>query len=145
MPVIDVSVVSPVFGCQGCLEELVERVLAALRTVRKRGEVLLVDDHSPDGAWERILELAARHPEVRGIRLTRNFGQHYAISAGLENARGAQVVVMDCDLQDAPEEIPRLLAALGGGTEIAFAQRQHRQDGWANGWVRGRFSGYSAG
>lgn len=131
MPAIDVSVVSPVYGCQGCLEELVERVLGAMRGIGKSCEVLLVDDHSPDGAWERIRELAAHRPEVRGIRLARNFGQHYAISAGLERTRGAHVVVMDCDLQDVPEEIPRLLAALGGGAEVAFAQRQQRQDGWA--------------
>lgn len=127
---IDVSVVSPVYGCAGCLEALVERVLAAVRDTGACCEVILVDDHSPDQAWPRIRELAARHPEVRGIRLARNFGQHYAIAAGIEHARGGRVVVMDCDLQDAPEEIPRLLAALDEGVEVAFAERQQRQDGW---------------
>lgn len=129
MSAVDVSVVSPVYGCQGCLEELVDRVLAAMRKVGATCEVVLVDDHSPDGAWTRIRELAARRPQVVGIRLARNFGQHYAIAAGLEHARGARIVVMDCDLQDVPEEIPRLLAALDDGVEVAFAQRQQRQDG----------------
>lgn len=125
---VDVSVVSPVYGCAGCLEALVERVLAAVCGQGARCEVILVDDQSPDQSWSRIRELAARHPEVRGIRLARNFGQHYAISAGIEHARGQRVVVMDCDLQDAPEEIPRLLAALDDGAEVAFAQRHRRQD-----------------
>ena len=130
LPAVDVSVISPVYGCQGCLEELVDRVLGTLREAGKTCEILLVDDRSPDGAWERIRELARHRPEVHGLRLARNFGQHYAISAGLERARGTQVVVMDCDLQDVPEEIPQLLAALDAGFEVAFAQRHERQDSW---------------
>lgn len=128
MPAVDVSVVSPVYGCQGCLEELVDRVLAVMRGLGTPCEIVLVDDHSPDDAWTRIRDLASRHPQVRGIRLARNFGQHYAISAGIEHARGGRIIVMDCDLQDVPEEIPRLLAALDDGVEVAFAQRQQRQD-----------------
>lgn len=120
--------VSPVYGCAGCLEELVDRVLAAVRGQGRTCEILLVEDGSPDDAWARILELSAMRPEVRGIRLARNFGQHYAIAAGIEHARGRQVIVMDCDLQDVPEEIPRLLAALDDGAEVAFAQRHQRQD-----------------
>jgi len=131
MPAISnvVSVVSPVYGCRGCLEELVDRVHAALATRGQAFEMLLVDDASPDGAWARIVELTSTRPWLRGIRLARNFGQHYAIAAGIEAARGTRVVVMDCDLQDLPEEIPNLLDALGGGVEVAFAQRIQRQDG----------------
>jgi dolichol-phosphate mannosyltransferase len=125
----EVSVVSPVYGCSGCLEDLVDRIAAVLHARGTRFEVVLVDDHSPDGAWPRIVELAATRPWLRGLRLARNFGQHFAISAGIEHARGRAVVVMDCDLQDVPEEIPNLLDRLGGEVEVVFAQRTQRQDG----------------
>lgn len=122
------SIVSPVYGCAGCLEELVERCKRALGG-GERLEILLVDDGSPDDAWRRIGELARLHPEVRGVRLSRNFGQHAAIYAGLERARGDHVAVLDCDLQDRPEEIPALLARARAGTDIVLAQRQARRDG----------------
>lgn len=101
-----------------------------LRAQGKPFEVILVDDGSPDGAWARITELVQNRPWLRGLRLARNFGQHYAIAAGLEHAHGDVVVVMDCDLQDLPEEIPALLQALEEGNEAAFARRVDRQDGW---------------
>ncbi len=125
---VDLSVVSPVYGCAGCLEELAERVQRAVAPLGLTFELLLVDDGSPDGAWARIGEIAAIHPWVRGLRLSRNFGQHYAISAGITEAVGKQIVVMDCDLQDRPEEIPELLAAMRPGVDIALAQRVDRQD-----------------
>lgn len=122
------SVVSPVYGCEGCLEHLVERVKAAVATTGMALEILLVNDGSPDRSWERILELSRIHPEVRGLRLSRNFGQHYAISAGIEHARGELVAVMDCDLQDLPEELPRLVAAAMDGSDIVLGQRAERKD-----------------
>jgi len=91
-------------------------------------ELILVDDGSPDRSWDRIAELANLYPEVRGLCLSRNFGQHYAIAAGIEHARGEIVAVMDCDLQDPPEELPRLVAALRAGNDVVFAQRSERQD-----------------
>lgn len=124
-----ISIVSPVYGCKGCLEELVDRTAESVSTLAMAFEMVLVDDGSPDGSWARIAELARTRPWLRGLRLSRNFGQHYAISAGLEHATGDIVVVMDCDLQDDPAEIPRLVQALEGGFEIAFAQRGNRQDG----------------
>lgn len=124
-----VSIVSPVYGCKGCLEELVDRISAALTAHGTSFEVILVDDASPDRAWDRICELTAGRPWLHGLRLSRNFGQHAAISAGLLHACGKQVVVMDCDLQDLPEEVPSLLSALGGKVEVALAQRIQRQDG----------------
>jgi dolichol-phosphate mannosyltransferase len=123
-----ISIVSPVYGCRGCLEDLLDRIDATLAPLGRAFEVILVDDASPDGAWERIVELAATRPWLRGIRLARNFGQHYAITAGIERALGAAIVVMDCDLQDAPEEIPQLLDALHGETEVVLGQRVNRQD-----------------
>lgn len=121
------SVVAPVYGCAPCLEELVERIERATRAHCRALEVVLVDDASPDGAWARIRELAQRHPWVHGIRLSRNFGQHYAIAAGIEHAQGDLVVVLDCDLQDLPEELPKLLDA-SAGHDIVFALREDRQD-----------------
>lgn len=123
------SIVSPVYGCRGCLEDLLDRIATTLAPRQQPFEVILVDDASPDGAWARIVELAVARPWLRGIRLARNFGQHYAIAAGIEHAKGAVVVVMDCDLQDAPEEIPSLVDALNDHIQVAFAQRSHRQDG----------------
>lgn len=120
--------VSPVYGCEGCLEELVERIKRSIKPTGLGLEILLVNDGSPDGAWQRINELARLHPEVRGLRLSRNFGQHYAIAAGVEHARGELVAVMDCDLQDLPEELPRLVAAARDGNEVVLAQRTERQD-----------------
>lgn len=125
---IDVSVVSPIYGCKGCLEELVDRVALALRPGQRSFEILLVDDRSPDDAWPRILELARTRPWLRGLRLSRNFGQHYAIAAGIEQSRGDAVVVMDCDLQDPPEDIPTLIEHLRGDVDVVFAQRIARQD-----------------
>lgn len=124
----ELSIVSPVYGCSGCLEELVERISAAVNPLVASYEILLIDDASPDGAWGRIEELVAHHTEVRGLRLSRNFGQHAAISAGLLHASGRRVVVMDCDLQDVPEEIPRLLAEGDKGAEVVLASRTDRQD-----------------
>lgn len=125
------SVVSPVYGCEGCLEDLVDRISVVLRSMGRSFEVILVDDASPDGAWERIQELAATRKWVRGLRLSRNFGQHPAISAGIEHARGEWTVVMDCDLQDPPGEIPVLHhRALEAGLDVVFAQRRNRKDGW---------------
>lgn len=124
----DLSIVSPVYGCRGCLEELVDRIAAAVGQAVASYEIILVDDRSPDGAWSRIAELAASRPHVRGLRLSRNFGQHAAISAGLAHANGRTVVVMDCDLQDVPEEIPALLRALAEGADMALASRIERQD-----------------
>lgn len=126
-----VSVVVPVYGCKNCLEELVQRVSCSLESVDRSFEIILVDDSSPDDAWPRIAELAGMYPQVRGLRLSRNFGQHAAISAGLLHVSGEVTIVMDCDLQDIPEEIPALLAAMTQkDIEVVLAQRIDRQDGW---------------
>ncbi|ALN62941.1 glycosyl transferase 2 family protein [Lysobacter antibioticus] len=122
------SVISPVYGCEGCLEELVDRIRASISQCKMQAEIILVNDGSPDRSWERIVELAARYPEVRGLRLSRNFGQHYAIAAGLEHARGELIAVIDCDLQDRPEELPRLVEMIRHGYDAVFGQRTERQD-----------------
>jgi dolichol-phosphate mannosyltransferase len=126
----DISIVSPVYCCADCLRALCERIGATLAATGASYEIILVDDASPDAAWPVMRELAAADPRIKAVGLSRNFGQHSAIAAGLEHARGRWVVVMDCDLQDRPEEIAALYAKAQEGYDIVFAEREVRQDGW---------------
>ncbi len=123
------SVVVPVYGCRDCLFELHRRLVLALEKLVPSFEIVLVNDASPDGSWETILDLAARDSRVRGINLSRNFGQHYALAAGLDIADGDWVVVMDCDLQHPPEEIETLYRKALEGHDVVFGRRAQRQDG----------------
>jgi dolichol-phosphate mannosyltransferase len=127
-PVPEISVVIPVYLAEDCLEELYARLKAALETVSPDFEIILVEDRGPDRSWPMIQALAARDARVTGLRLSRNFGQHYAITAGLDRCRGRWVVVMDCDLQDRPEEIPRLHAKAREGYDIVLALWTNRRD-----------------
>ncbi|MEX0299179.1 MAG: glycosyltransferase family 2 protein [Kordiimonas sp.] len=99
---------SPIYGCRDCLEALVDATWAAFDKSNLDWELILVDDRGPDDPWPLICEIADKHPRVRGIRLSRNHGQHLAIWAGLKEARGDWVAVIDCDLQDDPAIIPDL-------------------------------------
>jgi polyisoprenyl-phosphate glycosyltransferase len=121
---IEISVVIPVYGCAACLVPLHERLSATLTSIGKPFEILFVDDCARDGSWPGIEGIAARDPHVRGILLSRNFGQQLAITAGLSEARGRWIVVMDCDLQEPPEEIPRLYEQALAGNEIVYARRR---------------------
>jgi polyisoprenyl-phosphate glycosyltransferase len=126
---IMLSVVVPVYGCQACIRHLHERLTAALRTLEASYEIILVDDRAEDGSWPEIERLADLDASVRGILLSRNFGQHAAITAGLHYSRGAWVAVMDCDLQDPPEVIPHLYAKALEGHDIVFGRRSHKPTG----------------
>jgi glycosyltransferase involved in cell wall biosynthesis len=123
-----ISIVTPVYRCAPCLVQLYTRLRAALEPITTDFEIIMVNDNSPDHAWEVIQELSRRDRRVKGIHFSRNFGQHYAITAGLDYASGDWVVVMDCDLQDQPEEIPKLYAKAQEGYDIVFGQRVERQD-----------------
>lgn len=123
---VELSVVVPTYACATCLHALHERLTAALATLAVSYELVFVDDRAPDGSWDVLAQLAAADPRVRAFRLSRNFGQHMAITAGLAEATGAWVVVMDCDLQDPPEEIPRLYAKAREGHDIVLARRVQR-------------------
>lgn len=125
-----ISVVSPVFRAEQLVRPLVERITAAVEKITPHHEIVLIDDRSPDASWAAIEAVCQTHPHVVGVRLSRNFGQHYAISAGLRHARGEWIVVMDCDLQDQPEEIPALLAQARTGFDIVLARRAARRDTW---------------
>jgi glycosyltransferase involved in cell wall biosynthesis len=125
--VTEISVVIPVYNCAGCLRALHERLTTSLRQVTRDYEIVLVDDRSRDGAWEILGELARADRHLTVVRLSRNFGQHAAITAGLTRARGRWTVVMDCDLQEPPEEIPRLYAKAQEGYDIVRAIREGRR------------------
>lgn len=127
---LEISVVVPVYKCAECLHHLHRRLAAALAQVPGDHEIVLVDDRSPDESWGILRELAEEDPSIRVVRLSRNFGQHAAITAGIEFARGRWIVVMDCDLQDPPEEIPRLYAQAREGVEIVYARRTGRRGPW---------------
>lgn len=125
------SVVVPVYGSPQSLPHLRDRVAAACRDLGMEHELILVDDRCPRGSWSVVRQLAETDPNVVGVRLSRNFGQHAAIHAGLTRVRGDWVVVMDCDLQDQPEEIPNLLQhAWDGGFDVVRARRVNRNDPW---------------
>jgi polyisoprenyl-phosphate glycosyltransferase len=129
MPLI--SVVTPVFNeLRQTLHELVRRVDAAIETITHDYEIILVDDGSRNDAWEVISSLAMVNAHVRGIRLARNFGQHAAITAGVDQAAGDWVVVMDSDLQDRPEVIPELHAKAQEGYDVVFVNRAQRAEPW---------------
>ena len=125
---LEISVVAPAYGCAECIAELHRRLTESLRLLTERYEIILVDDGSPSSDWEEISRLCKIDSQVRGIRLSRNYGQHFAITAGLDHTRGDWVVVMDCDLQDQPEEIPKLYRKALEGFDIVMARRQERQD-----------------
>jgi glycosyltransferase involved in cell wall biosynthesis len=122
------SIVSPVYGAPSLIGELCLRLHSSLKKITEDYEIILVFDCSPDNGWEEICIECERDKRVKGIRLSRNFGQHYAITAGLEQATGEWVVVMDCDLQDRPEEINKLYKKAQEGYDIVFAQRADRKD-----------------
>lgn len=112
------------------VSELVRRSIEAVRTFTEEYEIILVNDASPDESWREIEKECAKNPRVKGLNLSRNFGQHYAITAGLSYATGEWVVVMDCDLQDRPEEIPNLYKKAEEGYDSVLAQRVQRSHGW---------------
>lgn len=127
---IKISIVSPVYRAEKMVHMLVERIVNSVTTITDDYEIILVNDASPDDSWKVIEHECAQNKRVKGINLSRNFGQHYAITAGLNYAQGEWVVVMDCDLQDRPEEIPALYAKAQEGYDSVFAQRVQREDKW---------------
>ena len=122
------SIVSPVYRAEGIVDQLVEKIIEEVSMITDNFEIVLVDDGSPDRSWERMEAIAGAEKRVKALRLSRNFGQHYAITAGLDAARGEWIVVMDCDLQDKPSEIKKLYQQALKGYDIVLAQRAQRQD-----------------
>lgn len=125
---MDISVVIPVYGCRGALPELHRRLTESLSKITNDYEIILVNDNCPQNSWEDIEKICEKDKKVVGIELSRNFGQIYAITCGLDNAKGEWVVVMDCDLQDRPEEIINLYNKAQEGYDAVFARRAQRKD-----------------
>jgi undecaprenyl-phosphate 4-deoxy-4-formamido-L-arabinose transferase len=125
---VDLSVVIPVYNEKDNLPELIERCLAACRETRKRFEIILVDDGSRDGSGGIIHRASDTNPEVIAVILNRNYGQHAAVTAGLEQSRGEIVITLDADLQNPPEEIPRLVLEMESGVDVVGTVRENRQD-----------------
>ena len=128
IPVI--SFVSPVYMAEKMLDKLVDEIQKVMLKINQPYEIILVDDRSPDKSWEVIKKIAHEFSEVRSVRLSRNFGQHPAIMAGLSLAKGEWVVVMDCDLQDQPKEVLKLYNKAREGFDVVLAKRKNRQDGF---------------
>jgi len=123
-----ISIVSPVYRAESIVPLLVSEIQREVETITNNYEIILVEDGSPDNSWEAIKREAAKNKRVKGIRLSRNFGQHYAITAGLDFANGDWTVVIDCDLQDSPSEIPNLFNKALEGHKIILARREVRND-----------------
>ncbi len=124
------SIVVPVYRGKAQLHDLASRVRNTVSEIDNDYELILVDDACPEGSWEVIRHLTASDPRIKGVRLSRNFGQHNAITAGLENASGNWIVIMDCDLQDRPEEISALFKKAEEGFDLVRARRKVRMDGF---------------
>ena len=122
------SVVIPVYNEQENLAELVDRCLAACRSTGRGFEIILVDDGSRDHSRSMILAAADQHEEITGIILNRNYGQHAAVFAGLQQSKGEIVITLDADLQNPPEEIPNLVRAMDQGVDVVGTVRKNRQD-----------------
>ena len=122
------TVVIPVYNESTLIEELVKRVKQNVKLITEDFEIIIVDDGSQDNTWNSIENQAKSENRIKGIKFSRNFGHHYAITAGLHNSIGEWVVVMDGDLQDRPEVIPELYKKAQEGFDVVFVSRQNRPE-----------------
>ena len=130
-PVPYISVIIPVYNEEENLEELLQRLVTTLTGLGRSFEIILVDDGSSDRSWEILEEWHKRYPQyIRALQFHRNFGQHQAIFAGFQTARGQVTITLDADLQNPPEEIPRLVAKLEEGYDTVGGWRENRRDSW---------------
>ena len=125
---VHISIVIPVFNECTLILELIKQVKSNVELITPDYEIVIVDDGSVDETWNFITHEAGNDSRVKGIRFSRNFGHHYAITAGLHKAIGEWVVVMDGDLQDRPEVIPDLYKKAQDGYDIVFVSRQNRPE-----------------
>ncbi len=127
---MDISIVSPVYKAEKIIDKLINQIVENISEITVRYEIILVEDGSPDRSWDVIERCARTNKSVKGIKLSRNFGQHYAITAGLQHAKGEWIIVMDCDLQDKPDQIIKLFKTSQDGFDIVYAKRTKRIDGF---------------
>ena len=136
-----ISVVIPVYNAESCIGELYDRLVRSLELVTNDFELLFVEDCSPDQSWDRIRELAARDKRIKGLKFSRNFGQHHSIAAGLDHCDAEWVVIIDCDLQDPPEAIPQLLAKARDVYDVVLARRSEGAGNWLRQLMTRAFAG----
>jgi polyisoprenyl-phosphate glycosyltransferase len=140
---IGLSIVIPVYRSQSCLEALVGEIVSALAVTEfaARHEIILVNDSSPDGSWAEIVRLAKQHPSVKGVSLSKNFGQHNASMAGLKESSGQYIVIMDDDLQHPPQAIPEIIGKLQAGADVCYTvyrERKHAKWKKLGSWINDR-------
>ena len=123
-----ISIVSPVYRAEKILPILISEINLVMERIGEDYEIILVDDRSPDNSWEVMKVLSSQNPKIKSIRLSRNFGQHSAIFAGLTKTKGDWVVVMDCDMQDQPKEIAKRYKKAMEGYDSVLGQRENRKD-----------------
>jgi glycosyltransferase involved in cell wall biosynthesis len=124
------SVISPVYRAEGIVTELVEQLSRCLESSDIDYEIILVEDGSKDNSWNEIVKSSQHDTRVKGIKLSRNFGQHYAVSAGLDAATGTHCAIIDCDLQDYPDSILLMLDEMEKGFDVVFSKRKKRHHGF---------------
>ncbi len=130
---VQISVVIPVYKAEECLEELYHRLENSLMAIAKDFEIILVEDCGGDRSWEIIVELSRADKRVKGIQLSRNFGQHNALLCGIRAAQGEIIITIDDDLQHPPEEISKLLDKLNEGYDVVYGTPQKEQHGFWRG------------
>lgn len=121
-----ISIVSPVYKAEAIVDELVKRISEEVSRITENYEIILVEDCGGDNSWKKIRENCLKDKRVKGIKLSRNFGQHYAITAGMNYAKGDYVIVMDCDLQHNPVHIKDLIKEAEKGNEIVLTKTTSR-------------------
>lgn len=135
-----ISVVSPVYLAEDVIDDLIEQIKVAVTEITTDFEIVLVDDGSPDHSWERIEKQCRSDNRVKGVQLSRNFGQHHALTAALATATGEYVVVMDCDLQDHPRYIPELYREISKGYDLVYTRKRARAHGGPRNWSGALYS-----
>ncbi|MEO6434737.1 MAG: glycosyltransferase family 2 protein, partial [Tepidisphaeraceae bacterium] len=124
-----ISVIVPVYNSEGTLDALVQRLETVLAPLASSREILLINDDSRDKSWNVIETISRENPRVRGINLMRNYGQHNALLCGIRAATLGTIITIDDDLQNPPEEIPKLLAKLGEGFDVVYGTPERHQHG----------------
>jgi polyisoprenyl-phosphate glycosyltransferase len=125
----EIAVIVPVYNGRPMLEELCRRLVSSLSAITSNFIIVLIDDASPDNCWPLIIALGKQEARIKGVRLSRNFGQHYALTAGIDLVRASWYVIMDCDLQDAPEDIRLLYAKAAEGHDVVAGVRRKEGHG----------------
>lgn len=122
------SIAIPVFNAEAVLGDLCQQLKAVTQGLPYELEIILVDDYSSDKSWQTIEALSAQYTYVKGVKLSRNFGQQIAVSAGIASAKGKYVIVMDCDLQNPPSAIPLILSQLENGNDLVYTVANERNN-----------------